>query len=408
MARILVIDDDASLLQMVRLMLEREGHQVALAEGGEEGLTLAREEGPDLAIVDLMMPGISGYGVTRALRNDSRTAAMPILILTARGQPMDRQMALDAGANSHLAKPVSAKELLGRVSEILANPTARAAVPMSTPAAVPATDRPSQLRRPIGASEVLVERKPAPPAAINMPLPANLPIVTVLGLRGGSGATTVAVNLALLLQERRGRVCIVDLSMAGGHVGLQLRMVARQSWGDLLAAGDTPDAKLIGSVMASHPGSGLSVLAAPQIPSIRTLSQNAMIHTLSALAGNFQHIVVDADGLNPASIGALLVSHAVVVVMGDDVMAVHTTSNLMQSLQALGVEMGRVRVCVNHSRPDAGVPAQTILKALGRPISAEIPYDANQIQAMRHGTPLVSATPDSAFARATQQLLRTF
>src|SRR5262249_12348991 len=134
MARILLIDDDASLLQMVRLMLEREGHQVLLAEGGEEGLTIAREQAPDLAIVDLMMPGISGYGVTRALRTDPHTAAMPVLILTARGQSMDRQMALDAGANSHLANPVTPKDLIGRVTEVLANPPLRPPVPV--PAAV--------------------------------------------------------------------------------------------------------------------------------------------------------------------------------------------------------------------------------------------------------------------------------
>src|SRR5437016_3888320 len=117
MARILLIDDDASLLQMVRLMLEREGHQVVVAEGGEEGLAAAQAQNPDLAIVDLMMPGMSGYGVTRAFRNNSRTASLPVLILTARGQPMDRQMAFDAGANAYLSKPISAKDLIVKITE---------------------------------------------------------------------------------------------------------------------------------------------------------------------------------------------------------------------------------------------------------------------------------------------------
>jgi CheY-like chemotaxis protein len=407
MARILLIDDDASLLQMVRLMLEREGHQVVVAEGGEEGIAAAQTHSPDLAIVDLMMPGMSGYGVTRAFRNSARTAALPILILTARGQPMDRQMALEAGANAYLAKPISSKELIGKITDILANPTPPARTPDGPPAAS-SQDRPSSLRRPIGANDPSVEPAHAAPAARNTPIPANLPVLTVIGLRGGSGATTVAVNLAAVLQERKARACIVDLSRAGGHVGLHLRMVPRHHWGDLLGAGDAPDARLIGSTVTTHQASGLSVLAAPPIPAMNTLSQNAMIHTLSVLAGNFQQIVVDADDLNPASVGALLVSQAVIVVMGDDVMAVHTTTNMMQSLQNLGIEMGRVRICVNHARPDPGVPPQTILKALGRPISAEIPYDANQVQAMRRGTPLIVAAPDSPFAQATLQLLRTF
>jgi pilus assembly protein CpaE len=350
---------------------------------------------------------MSGYGVTRAFRNNARTAALPVLILTARGQPMDRQMAFDAGANAYLSKPISAKDLIGKITEILTNPMPPPAKAPDSVAATASQDRPSSLRRPIGASDALVEPARSAPAARTASLPVNLPLVTVIGLRGGSGATTVAVNLAMILQERKARACIVDLSRAGGHVALHLRMVPRQSWGDLLGAGDAPDARLVGSMVTPHPGTGLSVLAAPPIPSMNTLSQNAMTHILSVLAGNFQQIVVDADGLNPASVGALLVSQVVIVVMGDDVMAVHTTTNMMQSLQKLGVDMGRVRVCVNHSRPDPGVPSQTILKAIGRPIAAEIPYDANQVQAMRRGTPLVMATPDSPFAQATIQLLRT-
>jgi pilus assembly protein CpaE len=232
--------------------------------------------------------------------------------------------------------------------------------------------------------------------------------VTVIGLRGGSGTTTVAVNLALMLRERRGRVCVVDLNMAGGHVGLHLHMATRQSWGDLLAAGDTPDPRVLSSIVVPNPTVGLALLAAPPVPGMRCLSQSAMGAILNILAGGFQQIVVDADNLNPASVAALLASYAIVVVMGDDVMAVHTTSHMMQSLQNLGVEMGRVRVAVNRSRPDTGMPSATILKALGRPLSAEIPYDANQVQAMRRGMPLVMATPDSAFSKAIQQLARTF
>ncbi len=419
MARILVIDDDASLLQMVRLMLEREGHQVALAESGEEGLAEALDQSPDLAIIDLMMPGMSGYSVTRALRADARTEKLPILILTARGQPMDRQMAIEAGANAHLAKPITAKELVGRINEILSQ-AAPARAPEPGQPSVPGS--PAKRSRPIGITDQLSppsagpSAPPAPPVPVQVPVPAPakaqapgaLPVVTVIGLRGGSGTTTVAVNLALMLRERRGRVCVVDLNMAGGHVGLHLHMATRQSWGDLLAAGDTPDPRVLSSIVVPNPTVGLALLAAPPVPGMRCLSQSAMGAILNILAGGFQQIVVDADNLNAASVAALLASYAIVVVMGDDVMAVHTTSHMMQSLQNLGVEMGRVRVAVNRSRPDTGMPSATILKALGRPISAEIPYDANQVQAMRRGMPLVMATPDSAFSKAIQQLMRTF
>jgi len=114
MSRILVIDDDLNLLQMVKLMLERVGHEVQIANEGERGIVAAGQTQPDLAIIDVMMPGLSGYDVVRRLRKDPLTAHIPIIILTARSQPMDKAMALEAGANAFLSKPVTAQELIDR------------------------------------------------------------------------------------------------------------------------------------------------------------------------------------------------------------------------------------------------------------------------------------------------------
>src|SRR5579859_5962653 len=136
MARILVIDDDAGLRQMIKLMLEREGHQAVLAENGQTGLQSAMSELPDVAIIDLMMPGLSGYDVTRQLRADPRTAKLPVLVLTARNQPMDRQMALGVGANAFMSKPVSSRDLHARLNEILSGQVA-SATPGQLPAAPP-------------------------------------------------------------------------------------------------------------------------------------------------------------------------------------------------------------------------------------------------------------------------------
>ena len=108
MARILVIDDNADLLQMIRLLLtERGGHEVVLSAEGADGLAKAAENPPDLAIVDVMMPGMTGYQVCRKLRETPATADIPIIILTARGQDIDRQASLDAGADVYIASTVS-------------------------------------------------------------------------------------------------------------------------------------------------------------------------------------------------------------------------------------------------------------------------------------------------------------
>ena len=119
MARILVVDDDLNLLQMVRVMLERVGHEVETTHKGAEGVVRAAQWQPDLAIIDIMMPDLDGYNVVRRLRANPATARIPILILTARSQEMDKQTALEAGANAFLSKPVTAQQLTARVDSVL-------------------------------------------------------------------------------------------------------------------------------------------------------------------------------------------------------------------------------------------------------------------------------------------------
>ena len=92
---------------------------MARSADGEEGVALAVADPPDLAIVDIMMPGITGHEVCRRLRQEPGDGLCPLIVLTARGQPVDRRAALDAGATDFIAKPASVSELLGTVNAVL-------------------------------------------------------------------------------------------------------------------------------------------------------------------------------------------------------------------------------------------------------------------------------------------------
>jgi two-component system phosphate regulon response regulator PhoB len=119
MAKILVIDDEADLLEVVEFNLTQAGHQVITATDGEAGIELARRHSPDLCLLDLMLPKLPGTEVCRALKRDPATRSMPVLILTARGEEIDRVVGFELGADDYVCKPFSVRELLLRVSAIL-------------------------------------------------------------------------------------------------------------------------------------------------------------------------------------------------------------------------------------------------------------------------------------------------
>jgi len=116
---LLVADDDEDILALVQLRLSRSGFEVIVARDGQEALQLAQDRHPDLAVLDWMMPKATGLEVLRAIRADSATADIPVVLLTARASESDIQEGLDAGAADYIAKPFSPQELAARVHDIL-------------------------------------------------------------------------------------------------------------------------------------------------------------------------------------------------------------------------------------------------------------------------------------------------
>jgi two-component system, OmpR family, response regulator MtrA len=112
---VLVVDDEQDILDLVRFRLEHDGYRVITASDGEAGLSLARAERPDLCVLDVMMPKLSGLEVLAQLRDDPSTAAIRVILLTARGQDADVDRGFELGAHDYVTKPFSPKELRRRV-----------------------------------------------------------------------------------------------------------------------------------------------------------------------------------------------------------------------------------------------------------------------------------------------------
>ena len=117
--KILVVDDEENIRELVRYNLAREGYQVTTVGSGEEALKQVSSKPPDLIVLDLMLPGMDGFDVCRQLKNDSRTAHIPIVMLTVKGEESDIVVGLELGADDYITKPFSPKVLLARLKAVL-------------------------------------------------------------------------------------------------------------------------------------------------------------------------------------------------------------------------------------------------------------------------------------------------
>ncbi len=119
MKKILIIEDEQDLAELVAFNLEKEGYRPIIALDGTTGLDLARQHQPDLILLDLMLPGMMGSEVCKQLKKKEKTATIPVIILTAKGEEIDRVVGFEVGADDYVVKPFSTRELLLRIKAVL-------------------------------------------------------------------------------------------------------------------------------------------------------------------------------------------------------------------------------------------------------------------------------------------------
>ncbi len=117
--KILLVDDEPSIVKMVGKRLEVEGFEVLIAVDGQDGLTKARAESPDLIVLDLMLPQLNGYEVCTMLKQDTRYQHIPIVLFTAKAQDKDEKLGMECGANAYVRKPFRAQELMEKIRSLL-------------------------------------------------------------------------------------------------------------------------------------------------------------------------------------------------------------------------------------------------------------------------------------------------
>jgi pilus assembly protein CpaE len=361
MANLLVIDDDNDILRLLEFTFKRVGHVVIPCNDGVRGLAQAEAQKPDLIICDVMMPKMTGYEFCRQVRAKPTLQKTPIIIYSARFQPIDKQTALEAGATDYLPKSTSPDELVQRVEALL--PT----VAVST-----------------------VEG-----------------MIGLFSLKGGVGVTSLAVNLAVALTlAHKTQVALVDLALLGGHTALMLGLRPNRNLFQLLSSvRDNLTLASMQPYLIQHP-SGLQLLTSPPaFEQTLALNSDRLLQLLQGLKSNFALAVLDFPHLLEPHLSSILqYFDKIVLVLSPDMPSIQSAAIALQGLVKSGVTNHKIALAVNQVTPHHTLPTETIQKVVKRQISASIPYEPDMVKAVNSGQPLLLSHPQSPAALAISRL----
>ena len=365
MTRVLYIDDEPINHQLVTHALEPLGYQISFAEEGASGIAQARNLKPDIVITDVMMPDINGYEVTRQLRRDPQFAGTPILVLTAQSGLQDKLKAFEAGADDYLSKPFEGAELAARVTALL--------------------------RR--------VETAHA--SRLTQPTADTARMIAFHSLRGGTGCSTLAINLSISLASLWKNTVLLDLTMTAGQVALMLNMNLRRTWADVarFKIGEI-DMEALNSVISMHE-SGLAFIAAPTFPTEgESLRGETLMTALSLLASHYDYVVADLPhDFSDIAIQALDSAEMILIVATPDMASVRATAAALDTYSKLGYPKEKIKLLINATFPRSGLPKDKIEAALGLTSIVTIPHVQDTfVEAINYGQPPVFHKPQESIS----------
>lgn len=375
--KILIIDDDLDTLRLVGLMLQRQGYQISAATNGQQGLDKAFDEDPDLILLDIMMPDMDGYEVTRRLRRNPSTMGTPILMFTAKTQLDDKVIGFEVGANDYLTKPTHPSELQARVKTLLSR---------------------ASERKVAGASSTRQEKHGY--------------VVGVLGARGGLGTSSVAVNLAASLYARiHTDILLAELLPGQGALALDLGVDGMRGLTELLSVSKLNEIThdRVNETLVGHP-SGLKLFLSSDRPrDMHLINQLVNYETIiKRLAGLGRFLTLDMGvGMQPFAEKILpLCNEVIIVIEGNPNTIIHARA-LIADIGALGIPKSGIHVVLNNRvRSDTQLPTSQVQAKLEHEIISTLtPAPELFAQATRMQTPAVLCQPESLTARQIMKVV---
>lgn len=357
-ARIILVDDEQNVVRWLSYALKAQDYEVETAEKGAEGLAKILADPPDLVILDVMMPDMTGTEVCEHIRDNPETADMPILMLSGKAQVGDKVKGLNSGADDYLTKPFETDEVMARIEGLV--------------------KRGKRTRK----AKFVKHGK----------------VLGFIGAKGGVGTTSIALNVALALVQRQKKVIAAELRSYFGTAALQLGILATRNLSDLLdLEPQNIDDRQLSRRLVTH-SSGLQVLFGPQ--SIDTCKNISPAHAeiiAVGLSGMADYAILDLPGSpSPENQAIVQQCDSLIVVVNAEPTCITAGKFMVNLLRSWGVSKEKICATVIRGGESTSLALSEISEQLGCEVSGIVTQARDlSLEALNQAEPLVLSHPDS-------------
>ncbi len=371
--RVLIVDDIAETRENVRKLLQFESDVdvAGAARTGKEGIQLAQELDPDVILMDINMPDIDGITATEEIRQKS--PHIQVVILSVQGDQNYMRRAMLAGARDFLTKPPMGDELISAIRR--AGEMAHA-------------ERLKGAKQLHGGSSVAG----GPASMASFAPPSRGKIITIYSPKGGTGVTTIAVNLAITLNNEDTRAVLVDANLQFGDVAVFLNEQGKNTILELAPRVDELEPDVVEDILIKHEASGVRILAAPQRPELaEKVSADQFSKVLQFLQEMYAYVVVDTSPiLTDVILATLDISDVIVLVTTQEIPAIKNSRLVLDLMTTMGVNKDRIVFAMNRYDKRIAITPDRISENLKHEVSVSIPLDEKVvITSVNRGVPFM-------------------
>jgi pilus assembly protein CpaE len=377
--KVLVVDDDLNIQRVLVFTLKQEGFEVLVASDGATGVEMARENRPDLILMDVAMPKLDGYAATQQIRAAEEAGErVPIIMLTAEADVAQRVKGLRAGADDDIVKPFHPLELMARIKALLA--------------------RGGQLTTTVAGDASTLGR-----------------LYVFYGAKGGVGTTTIAINSAIALtRELRRRTALLDANLQFGD--LRVFMDLGLDTANIVNAISEPDldADLLRNLMVRH-HTGIELMLAPPTPEAADIVMERQRHDpttltnlLNLMRRAYDYTLVDmVKTIDDFNLQLFDEADTIFVIMTADLSCLKNVRLVLETMDHLGYEKGKVQLVLNRSNAYTGINVRNAESALNRKVDYEVINEYRAaISALNSGEPFMSSRPDGPLGRSVADFVK--